>query len=109
MDALSTICIKSQAQEIGRQYVRKLKTTIDRANFEIKIQASLGAEGKVIASERLAPYRKDVLMKGGKLVGGGDESRKKKLLEKQKEGKKRMKTVGSVQLSQDAFLSILER
>ena len=64
---------------------------------------------QIFAKERIAPYRKDVLTKGGKTVGGGDVTRKKKLLEKQKKGKKRMKTVGRVELSQEAFHSVLQR
>ena len=64
---------------------------------------------QIFAKERIAPYRKDVLTKGGKTVGGGDVTRKKKLLEKQKQGKKRMKTVGQVELSQEAFHSVLTR
>ena len=71
--------------------------------------AGAGARWQVFAKERIAPYRKDVLTKGGKTVGGGDVTRKKKLLEKQKAGKKRMKTVGTVELSQEAFHSVLTR
>ena len=80
---------------------------LDRQQFEIIIQARIGV--KVLARERIAPYRKDVLARSGKTVGGGDITRKKKLLEKQKEGKKRAKMVGSVEISQEAFFSVLKR
>lgn len=91
----------------GRALCQKLKKVIDRQQYEISIQACLG--GKIFAKERIAPYRKDVLIKSGKTVGGGDATRKKKLLAKQKEGKKRMKTVSNVALSQDAFWSVLSK
>lgn len=80
---------------------------LDRQQFEIVLQAKVGS--KVVARERLAPYRKDVLTKSGKTVGGGDITRKKKLLEKQKEGKKRAKMIGKVEIGQEAFLSVLQR
>ena len=64
---------------------------------------------KIVARSRIPPFRKNVLVKGGKLVGGGDETRKKKLLQKQKEGKKRMKTIGSVPLSQKAFMAVMKK
>ncbi|OWZ03023.1 GTP-binding protein LepA [Phytophthora megakarya] len=86
---------------------KKLKRVIDRQQYEISIQAALG--GKIFAKERIAPYRKDVLIKSGKTVGGGDSTRKKKLLAKQKQGKRRMRTVSNVQLSQDAFWSVLSK
>lgn len=96
-----------QAVVDGRALCLKLKKVIDRQQYEISIQASLA--GKIFAKERIAPFRKDVLIKSGKTVGGGDQTRKKKLLAKQKEGKKRMKTVSNVQLSQDAFWSVLSK
>lgn len=83
----------------------KLKGAIARQQFEIAIQAAIGS--KIVAKERIAPYRKDVLIKSGKTVGGGDITRKQKLLAKQKEGKKKMKTIGNVELPQSAFLSIM--
>ena len=106
VDALSVICHRLKAETLGRRMIAKLKESMDRQNFEIILQASLGA--KVLARERLAPFRKDVLIKSGKLVGGGDSTRKKKLLEKQKEGKKRMKAVGNVEISDEAFLSVIK-
>jgi small GTP-binding protein len=107
VDALSYVSHKEKAVSQGRKVAQKLKTVISRQQFEIVIQAAIG--GKVFAKERIAPFRKDVLTKSGKTVGGGDKSRKQKLLQKQKEGKKRMKTVGSVQLSQEAFHSIMTK
>lgn len=107
LDALSFVCHRSKATPDGRALCKKLKRVIDRQQYEISIQASLG--GKVFAKERIAPYRKDVLIKSGKTVGGGDSTRKKKLLAKQKQGKRRMRTVSNVQLSQDAFWSVLSK
>jgi len=106
VDALSTICHRSKADGLSRRLLAKLKESIDRQNFEIVLQAAVGS--KILARERIAPYRKDVLIKSGKLVGGGDLTRKKKLLEKQKEGKKRMKAVGNVEISDEAFLSVIK-
>lgn len=107
LDALSFVCHRSRATLDGRALCQKLKRVIDRQQFEISIQAALG--GKIFAKERIAPYRKDVLIKSGKTVGGGDSTRKKKLLAKQKQGKRRMRTVSNVQLSQDAFWSVLSK
>jgi GTP-binding protein LepA len=102
-DALSTIVHKSEAQLVGGIICKKLKEVIPQAQFQIPIQAAIGA--KVVARETLSALRKDVT---GYLYGG-DVSRKKKLLEKQKKGKKRMKQMGKVTLNQEAFLAVLKR
>jgi len=106
-DPLSFVHHTDGAAEQGRKLAKRLKDVLKRQQFEIIIQARMGH--KILARERIPPYRKDVLMKSGKLVGGGDESRKKKLLEKQKAGKKRAKMVGNVEIDQKAFWSVLQR
>ncbi len=102
-DALSFIVHRSEARDVGDRVCKQLKEVIPKQQFQITIQAAIG--GKIVARENIAAYRKDVT---GYLYGG-DVTRKNKLLDKQKKGKKRMKQMGSVTLSQEAFLAVLKR
>ena len=103
VDALSVMAHRSEADSLGREVVGKLKEVIPRQNFQVSLQAAIGA--RFIARENLSAYRKDVT---GYLYGG-DVSRKKKLLAKQARGKKRMKRFGKVDIPSDAFTVMLKR
>lgn len=107
IEEFSEIVVEEKAYERANFLTSKLKDLIPRQQYEVKIQGEY--KGKIIASTRIAPYRKDVLVKSGKVLGTGDISRKKKLLEKQKEGKKRMKMVGKIEVPKEAFFKLFKR
>jgi GTP-binding protein LepA len=103
VDALAQLVVRSQAERIGREVVARLKEVIPRQNFKVPLQAAIG--GRIVAREDIAAFRKDVIEK----LYGGDVTRKNKLLDKQKKGKKRMKMFGKVEIPQEAFLAVLKR
>ena len=103
VEAFSRIVPREESFNEGKRIVAKLKDVIPRQSFAVALQAAIS--GKIIARETITPYRKDVIAK----LYGGDVTRKRKLLEKQKKGKKRMKAFGKVEIPQEAFLSVLRK
>ncbi len=107
IEEFSEIVVEERSMEKAQLITKKLKELIPRQQYEVRIQAKY--KGHIIASERISPFRKDVLIKSGKVIGAGDVGRKRKLLEKQKEGKKRMKMVGKVEIPKEAFFKLFKR
>ena len=107
IEEFSEMVVEQRAYEKANFLTSRLKDLIPRQQYEVKIQAQY--KGKIITSTRIAPFRKDVLIKSGKVIGTGDVGRKHKLLEKQKEGKKRMKMVGKVEIPKEAFMKLFNR
>lgn len=107
IEEFSEIVVTERAYAKGSELTSKLKELIPRQQYDVKIQAQY--KGKIIASSRISPFRKNVLIKSGKVIGAGDVGRKKKLLEKQKEGKKKMKMIGHVEVPKEAFLQLFNK
>ena len=107
IEEFSEIVVTERAYEKGSELTSKLKELIPRQQYDVKIQAQY--KGKIIASSRIAPFRKNVLIKSGKVIGAGDVGRKRKLLDKQKEGKKKMKMIGHVEVPKEAFLQLFNK
>lgn len=107
VEEFSEVVVQERAMKRAGELTKKLRAVIPRQQFEIRIQARY--KGKILASERISPFRKDVLIHKSKVVGGGDYGRKRKLLEKQKEGKKLMKSVGKVEIPKEAFLKLFRK
>lgn len=107
VEEFSETVVEERSYERASFLTGQLKNLIPRQQFEVKIQGEY--RGKIIASTRIAPFRKDVLIKSGKVIGAGDFGRKRKLLEKQKEGKKKMKMVGKVEIPKEAFMKLFRK
>ncbi|MCL4364229.1 GTP-binding protein [Patescibacteria group bacterium] len=107
VEEFSEIVVEERSYERANYLTNKLKELIPRQQYEVRIQGQY--KGKIIASTRIAPFRKDVLIKSGKVLGTGDVGRKKKLLEKQKEGKRKMKMVGKVEIPKEAFMKLFKK
>jgi len=104
VEEFSEVVVKERIMEKGQLLVKRLRSIVPRQQYEVRIQAQY--KGKIVASERIAPFRKDVLIKNSMVVGAGDFGRKRKLLEKQKEGKKKMKMIGKVEIPKEAFIKL---
>ncbi len=107
IEEFSEVVVRERAFEKAAEMVKRIREVIPRQQYEVKIQARY--KGKIIASERISPFRKNVLVKSGKVLGAGDVGRKRKLLERQKEGKKKMKMVGRVEIPKESFLKLFKK